>query len=79
MRDQIYEFLKKFNVFTRRYFYPLCSEADCYKYLDSADLRNLPVAYRASREVLALPYFGDLQLNDAVKIAELIRWSLHNA
>ena len=76
MRDIVHFMLKEFNVNTRRYFYPLCSEANCYRSLPSAAPANLPVSHRVSREVLALPFYGELTENDAEKITELIRWSL---
>ncbi|MGL5050925.1 MAG: DegT/DnrJ/EryC1/StrS family aminotransferase [Fusobacteriaceae bacterium] len=30
-RDELFEELKKYNIFTRKYFYPLVSDFDCYK------------------------------------------------
>lgn len=79
MRDVIHFMLKDFNVITRRYFYPLCSEANCYRSLPSSNPNSLPEAHRASREVLALPFYGGLSEDDAIRIGEIIRWSLINA
>ena len=59
-RDQLYENLKEFNIWSRRYFYPLCSDYACYRQLPSAHISNLPVANRVSQEVLCLPFYGDL-------------------
>ncbi|RQR67409.1 DegT/DnrJ/EryC1/StrS family aminotransferase [Burkholderia sp. Bp9126] len=73
-RDQLYERLKQFNVFARRYFYPLCSEHNCYRALPSADPGRLPVATRVSREVLALPLFGELGEDGANRIVDIIRY-----
>ncbi|MRR14395.1 DegT/DnrJ/EryC1/StrS family aminotransferase, partial [archaeon] len=42
-RDFVYEEFKKFNVFTRKYFSPLCSSYTCYKHLPSSSPVNLPV------------------------------------
>jgi dTDP-4-amino-4,6-dideoxygalactose transaminase len=77
MRDILYHMLKEFNIITRRYFYPLCSEANCYSSLPSANPLSLPVAHKVSREVLALPYYGSLRPEDAYRITECIRWSLN--
>lgn len=77
MRDILYHMLKEFNIITRRYFYPLCSEANCYSSLPSANPLNLPIAHKVSREVLALPYYGSLRPEDAHRITECIRWSLN--
>ena len=35
-RDYVYDELKKYNVFARKYFHPLCSEYTCYRQLPSA-------------------------------------------
>jgi dTDP-4-amino-4,6-dideoxygalactose transaminase len=71
-RDTVYERLKAFNIFSRRYFYPLCSEAPHYRDLPSAAPANLPVARRISRQVLALPYFGALGEEGAHRIADAV-------
>jgi dTDP-4-amino-4,6-dideoxygalactose transaminase len=72
MRDKLYFRLKDYNVHTRRYFYPLCSEAECYRSLPSSKPSSLPVASRVSREVLALPYYGDLGVFNAYQISDFI-------
>jgi len=43
-RDEVYEELKKHNIYCRRYFYPLISQFSTYKGLSSASSENLPVA-----------------------------------
>ncbi|KIG07753.1 DegT/DnrJ/EryC1/StrS aminotransferase [Burkholderia sp. MR1] len=73
-RDELYERLKEFNIFARRYFYPLCSEQNCYRSLPSADPRRLPVATRVSREVLALPLFGQLGEDAANRVVDIIKY-----
>jgi dTDP-4-amino-4,6-dideoxygalactose transaminase len=71
-RDDLYERLKTFNVFARRYFYPLCSEIPAYRDLASSTAANLPIAHRASREVLALPFYGDLGVAGAERICDMV-------
>lgn len=71
-RDDVHLELKKYNVVTRKYFYPLCSEYSCYKHLPSADPANLPVAHKIVKEVLCLPLYGNLQPDEVEKICELI-------
>jgi dTDP-4-amino-4,6-dideoxygalactose transaminase len=73
-RDELYEKLKEFNVLSRRYFYPLCSEHNCYRSLASSAPNSLPVATRVSREVLALPLFGELGEDGARRVAEIIEY-----
>lgn len=72
-RDEVHAVLKKFNVFTRKYFYPLCSNYDCYHHLPSSDPGSLPMANKAVKEVLCLPLYGDLRLDEVERICELIR------
>jgi dTDP-4-amino-4,6-dideoxygalactose transaminase len=72
-RDQIYEELKKHQIFTRKYFYPLCSDYDVYKNLESSSISNLPVANDLKNKVLCLPYYGDLDLEIVVQISEAFK------
>jgi dTDP-4-amino-4,6-dideoxygalactose transaminase len=71
-RDTLHLQLRAYNVFTRKYFYPLCSEYDCYRHLPSAAAANLPVATRAAREVLCLPLYGGLSESDVDRICDMI-------
>jgi dTDP-4-amino-4,6-dideoxygalactose transaminase len=72
-RDQVNLEFKKYKVLTRKYFYPLCSDYSCYKQLPSANPENLPVARQVSREVLCLPLYGSLQLDEVEKICAILR------
>lgn len=72
-RNQVYEELKKYNVFTRKYFYPLCSQYNCYRHLPSSSPANLPVATKVVQEVLSLPLYGELTPADVEKICSLIQ------
>ena len=62
-RDELYDKFKTYNVMTRKYFYPLCSDYECYKDLKSSSKDNLPVANEMKNKVLCLPYYGSLDLN----------------
>ena len=59
-RDELHLEFAKYNIHTRKYFYPLCSEYDCYKDLESSKIENLPVANEIKNKVLCLPFYGDL-------------------
>lgn len=72
-RDYIYAEFKKYNVFVRKYFYPLCSDYTCYQYLPSASPLNLPVAKKVAEEVLAMPLYGDLTIGSVEKICGILR------
>jgi dTDP-4-amino-4,6-dideoxygalactose transaminase len=72
-RDEVYAEFKKYNVFTRKYFYPLCSDYSCYRYLPSSDPKNLPVAQKIVKEVLCMPLYGGLRLDEAEKICDILK------
>jgi len=72
-RDELYEKLKTHNIYGRRYFYPLITHFSPYRSLDSAKPENLPVAEQVSNEVICLPIYSELDLNDVEKISNIIR------
>jgi dTDP-4-amino-4,6-dideoxygalactose transaminase len=71
-RDRLHDQLRTYNVFTRKYFSPLCADYDCYRTLPSAATANLPIAARAVREVLCLPLYGGLSESDVDRICDMI-------
>lgn len=71
-RDDLYQALKAVGVHPRRYFYPLISDFPMYRGLPSAHRDNLPVAEKASRQVLCLPIYPDLDLEVVEKISGFI-------
>ncbi|HEU5140603.1 MAG TPA: DegT/DnrJ/EryC1/StrS family aminotransferase [Bacillales bacterium] len=72
-RDRVHEELKKYNVFTRKYFYPLCSDFSWYQNLDSARPENLPQAQKAVKQVLSMPFYGELELASVEKICAILK------
>ena len=72
-RDELYEKLKEHNIFGRRYFYPLISDFEPYKYLPSATKENLPVATKIAQQVLCLPIYVELDKNDVKRVVEIIK------
>jgi dTDP-4-amino-4,6-dideoxygalactose transaminase len=72
-RDQVYDHLRAHNVYARKYFYPLTSDYPCYHHLPSARDGSLVNARKASREVLCLPFYGQLVPSNISQICELIR------
>ena len=73
-RDGLYEKLKEYNVFSRRYFYPLICDYACYRSVSIKD--PLTVARRASERILTLPIYDGLELSDVEAICDIIT-SLH--
>jgi len=72
-RDFVYDEFKKYNVFTRKYFYPLCSDYPCYKGLASSGPEHHPVAEKVASEVLSLPFYGGLTEDDVVRICAILK------
>jgi len=71
-RDVLHRELQAYNVFTRKYFHPLCADYACYRDLPSARPANLPVASRAVREVLCVPLYGRLSESDVDRICDMM-------
>ncbi len=72
-RDEVYSKFKEYNVFARKYFYPLCSNYPCYHQITSASVENLPVANSIAQEVLCLPLHGRLELDSVNRICEKLK------
>ena len=72
-RDDLYRRLKDYNIYSRKYFYPLCSDYDPYRGLPSSSPANLPVANAIKQQVLCLPFFGELKAPDIEQICAAIR------
>ncbi|AKM11710.1 dTDP-4-amino-4,6-dideoxygalactose transaminase [Croceicoccus naphthovorans] len=72
-RDDLYERLKRFGIFTRRYFYPLLSSLTMYRNFPSAYPANLPNAIQMADRVLCLPFYPDLSDTNLSRIVDMIR------
>ncbi|GAB1431779.1 DegT/DnrJ/EryC1/StrS family aminotransferase [Spirochaetota bacterium] len=71
-RDELYFKLKDEGINGRRYFYPLISSFPMYKDLPSSRAAKLPVANRLAEEVLCLPIYADLNLEEVGRIVNAI-------
>ena len=71
-RDALYEKLKEYNIYGRRYFYPLISTFSAYKGLESAKPENLPIANKLANQVLCLPMFAGLDEENTNRIINVI-------
>ena len=72
-RDFVHEAFKNFNVYTRKYFHPLCSDYTCYRQLNSSSPDNLPAANIVGQQVLSLPMYGELTEDDVRKICAILK------
>lgn len=69
-RDEVFDLLKSHDIIARKYFYPLTSSFSCYK--DCSFRGNTPIAEYISKNVLCLPMYSDLALDDVDKICSII-------
>ncbi len=70
MRDRVYNRLLESGIHSRKYFYPLTSDVECYKdYYSNVGLKK--ARYYADR-VLTLPLYSDLKEEDIEKCARII-------
>lgn len=74
-RDDLYEALKRAEIFSRRYFYPLISNMDTYRHMPSADRARLPVANRIADQVLCLPIHPGLSEDDVSRVLTVLAGS----
>ena len=68
-RDDLYELLKKHDIYARKYFYPISNEVDCYKECKG----DTPIAKNISERVLTLPLYADLSVESVEKICGIIK------
>jgi dTDP-4-amino-4,6-dideoxygalactose transaminase len=69
-REELYHWLRRHNVFARRYFYPLVCDFECYQDLS---LRTpLPVSRRVASQILTLPIYNGLSLDDVHRICDVV-------
>lgn len=69
-RNFIHKILKQNNIYSRKYFYPLTSDVDCYvsKYKNT----DLDVARDISKRILVLPLYPELEEQAISEIVALI-------
>ena len=70
-RDQVYEELKKHNIFARKYFYPLTSDFECYR--NKYDSNKTPAAKNIAEKILTLPLYSGLLPEDVDRICNIIK------
>lgn len=68
-RDYVYEFLKKYNIFSRKYFYPLCSD---FSFSKKEEEYKIPNAKKIVNQILCLPLYGGLRKEDIEKICAIL-------
>lgn len=72
-RDDLYDYLKKQGIFTRKYFYPITADQECFKNKYKKD--SLETARQLAKQVLLLPLYERLEIENLEKIVMLIKES----
>lgn len=72
IRDDLFEGLKEYNVYTRKYFYPIINDFSCYH----TNSDNTPIAKEISDCILCLPMYTELGLPKVKQITEIINLEL---
>lgn len=70
-RDALHRALQERRIHARKYFYPLVTDYDCYK--ERYAHAKLPVAQRLAKQVLTLPLYSELALEEVDEICTVIR------
>ncbi len=70
-RNELSEKLKENNIFSRKYFYPLTNKPNCIS--SRFNPGNTPIAQEISLNVLTLPMYADLALEDVDMICDVIK------
>ena len=71
IRNNVYETLRKENIYARKYFYPLTSEAACFR--NRYKELELDTARKVSREILVIPLYPDLEKEVIERISCIIQ------
>ena len=71
-RDEVWERLKAEDITARKYFWPLTCDFECYADCGFKEKYPLPVARKTAGEVLTLPVYADLALEDVDRICSII-------
>ena len=74
LRDRVWEALKAEGIIARKYFYPLTSDYQCYQ--EDTGIRNrmdTPVARRIASQILTLPMYADLSMENVDRICSIVR------
>ncbi|RHR52121.1 DegT/DnrJ/EryC1/StrS family aminotransferase [Clostridium sp. AF18-27] len=69
-RNGISGILEKHGIYSRKYFYPITTDFDCYKHL--YDSSETPIAKQIGNSILTLPLYADLPLETVDEICNII-------
>lgn len=69
-RDDVYKRLEENDIHARRYFYPATNDLVCYR--GKFEIQDTPVAHDVSMNILCLPMYADLALDDVERICGVV-------
>ncbi|MER2000459.1 MAG: DegT/DnrJ/EryC1/StrS family aminotransferase [Lysinibacillus sp.] len=75
-RDEIYHELMNHGIYSRKYFYPLTNQLECYR--SKFTPNHTPIAQHISEKILTLPLYADLQLEAVDRICSVIKSKFNN-
>jgi dTDP-4-amino-4,6-dideoxygalactose transaminase len=75
-RDAVCESLKAQDIYTRKYFYPLITDFECYRGRPGFDSAATPVAAQLAATVLTLPLYPELTDDEVRRVCAAIREAL---
>ncbi len=70
-RDELYELLKKNNIYSRKYFYPITADQACFRNKYKND--SLDNARQLSDKVLVLPFYEKIEYEQIDRIVKIIK------
>lgn len=71
-RDEVQVLLEQHNIITRKYFYPLTNDIECYQDYPTSGAEKTPMAKYLADRVLTLPLYADLTLEDVDRICDIM-------
>lgn len=69
-RDDVYKRLEENDIHARRYFYPATNDLVCYR--GKFEIQDTPVAHDVSMNILCLPMYADLGMDEVERICEIV-------
>ncbi len=71
-RDEVFQQLQNNGIIARKYFYPITNSFECYKGLPGFDPAMTPVAKHVGENILTLPLYAELSVEDVDRICDVI-------
>lgn len=72
-RDRLDSIFREENIFTRKYFSPLCSEYPYMKNIAKSASQDMPVAQKVVRDILCMPFYGELLEDGFERIKAIVQ------